>query len=221
MSNKTETTFSKRTWQAIRSYFVPSYTEAGVFLMAISFILLLLFNADLKSWIKVTISTINNSNSDKNAQYVLVAGGLFISGLILSIFHAFSSKRKSVTSKIIMLVFALGISGVSGTIASIQIINYYNGLLLVFPVLNIFSSIILLYLIGFANDSMMDDDDASKRDLFVGSVVVITTFLLCNFWFDFHWSITFSICVTYAMNLNELLGNLIRIVAKRQIAPDA
>ncbi len=221
MSNKTEITFLKRAWQTIRIYFVPNYTESGVFLMAISFVLLLLFDADLKSWIKVTINTINNSNSDRVDQYVLVAGCLFISGLILSIFHAFSSKQKSATSKMIMLIFALGISGVSGTIASIRIINYYHGLFLVFPVFNILCSIILIYLIGFANDSMMDDDDASKRDLFVGSVVIIATFLLCSFWFDLHWSITFSICVTYAMNINELLGSLIRIVAKQHIAPDA
>ncbi len=221
MFNKIEKSFLKRIWLAIQNYFVPGYTETEVFLMAISLVLLSLFNADLKLWIQVTISSINNTDSDRVVQYVLGAGGLFISGLILSIFHAFSSKRKSETVKTIILVFALGISGVAGIIASMRIIKYYYGLFLVFPVLNIFSSIILLYLIGFASGSMMDDGDAPKRDLFIGSVVVITTFLLCNFWFDFHWSITFSICVAYAMNINELLCNLIQIVAKKRIASDA
>ncbi len=221
MSNQIEVSFSKRVWLTIRHYLVPGYTETDVFLMAISLVLLSLFDADLKSWIQFTISSINNTNSDKEAMFALAAGGLFISGLILSIFHAFSSIRKSETVKTIILVFALGISGVSGTIASIQIINYYHGLFLVFPVFNILSSIILLYLIGLANSSMMDDGDASKRDLFVGSIVVITTFLLCNFWFELHWSITFSICVTYAMNINELLCNLTRIVSKKRIESDA
>lgn len=199
---------AKRIWEEIREFFKPTYNETSVFLMALSFVLLVLFDADLKTGIKGIISKAMVSDL-RETTWAIIAAGLFITGSILSIFHAFSSRTKTEFEKRIMLVFALGINGVVGIVAGIRILNDYHGLLIVFPALNIFSSVVLLYLIGFADPTMLEDANASLWELFVGSVITIAIFSLCQFWLDLHWSITFSICVAYAMIANEILGRLL------------
>jgi hypothetical protein len=196
-----------RSWDRLRRFFVPTYTERGLFLMALSFVLLALFNAELKSGIMNIMKKAIESH-DRNSLWVIVVSVLFISGFILSIYHAFSSKPKSEIEKTIMLVFALGINGITGVIAGLRILNDHHGFLIVFPALNILSSIVLIYLIGFADSAIIDDSDVSLWELLLGSIIVFTTFYFCQFWFDLHWSVTFSICVAYAMSVNDMIGRL-------------
>lgn len=175
--------------------------------MALCFILLALFDADLKNGV---INIVKKIIEIKGREFVWAAmvTVLFISGFILSIYHAFSSRPKSDVEKITMLVFALGINGVTGVIAGIRIINDSHGLLIVFPVLNILSSVVLLYLIGFADPTILDDEDVSSCELILGAIIATTVFYFCQFRFELHWSATFSICVAYAMIANDIVGRL-------------
>lgn len=210
MPNNTEITSAKRLWGIICRFFVPKYNEIAIFLMAIAFVLLVLFDLDLKTSIKSVIHKAFVSHAyGRETVWAFMVAVLFISGFILSIYHVFSSKRKSETEKTLMLVFALGISGFAGIIAGLQVINDYHGLLIVFPVLNILSSVVLLYLIGFAEHSIISDEDALLQELLFGSVITGIVFYFCQFRFNFHWSITFSICVTYVMIFNNILGGFL------------
>ena len=173
--------------------------------MALSFVLLVIFNADLKDGIINMMTTTRG----RETVWSIMISVLFISGIILSIYHAFSSKPKTDTEKSAMLVFALGINGITGVIAGIRILDNYQGSLIVFPVLNIISSFVLLYLIGFADPRIIDDEHASPWELLLGSIITFITFYLCQFRFNLHWSATFSICLAYAMSVNEILGRLL------------
>src|SRR4030042_6074810 len=182
------------TWRKIRRFFVPGYTELQIFFMAQSFLLLAIFNDELRNGIRIFFAKALVSQG-KEMSWAFMATVAFISGFILSIYHAFSSKPKSEWEKTIILVFALGINGLSGIIASMRVINEYDGWLIVFPTLNIFSSLVLLYLIGFGDDTIIDDSNASSPKLFLGSIITLFTFYLCQYQFGLHWSLTFSICV--------------------------
>jgi hypothetical protein len=183
---------------------VPAYTERGLFLMALAFVLLVLFNSDLRNGIENIMIKLRG----REFLWFSPIFVLFISGTILSIYHAFSSKPKTEMEKTMMLVFALGINGITGVIAGLRILNNYNGLLIVFPALNILSSVVLLYLIGFVDTSIIDDKDVSLWELLLGAIIIFITFYLCQFRFDLHWSATFSICLAYAMSIDDILGRL-------------
>jgi len=194
-------------WNRLRRFFAPTYTERGLFLMALSFALLILFNAELKIRIMNILRHVIETH-DRNALWTVVVSVIFMFGFILSIYHAFSSSPKSDIEKTIMLVFALGINGITGVIAGIRIFNNYHGLLIVFPALNILSSVVLLYLIGLADTTIICDEDVSLWELLIGSIIVFTTFYFCQFRFELHWSATFSICVAYAMIANDFIVRL-------------
>ena len=152
-------------WSDIRNFFVPKYNEYSVFFIALSFILLICFNAELENAIISTIKE-NVYNPAIFAMppgliYLVWVPSLFIAGLFLSVFHAFSRRHKTKIEKSLILFFALSITGIAGIIAGIRVLNNGNGSLIVFPVLNILTSVFNLYLIGFADDKMMDDSDAS------------------------------------------------------------
>jgi choline-glycine betaine transporter len=148
-------------WRDIRNFFVPKYNEYSVFFIALSIVLLSCFDAELE---KTIISTIKEK-VDNPAVFATVPGliylvgvpSLFIAGLFLSVFHAFSKRHKTKTEKVIILYFALSITGIAGIIAGMQVLNNGNESLIVFPVLNILTSVFNLYLIGFTDDKMMDD----------------------------------------------------------------
>lgn len=197
-------------WREIRNFFVPKYNEYSVFFIALSIVLLSCFNAELEKTIITSIKHIVDNApiafaSVPGLVYLVGVPSLFIAGLFLSIFHAFSRRHKTKTEKIIILFFTLSITGIAGIIAGMQVLNNGNGSLIVFPVLNILTSIFNLYLIGFADEKMMDDSDASLPEIFLGSLVIIVAFLICEYKLGLHWSMTFSICVSFAMNINGVI----------------
>lgn len=204
-------TKSNSIWLRIRQFFVPGYTELHIFFMAQAFILLAIFNDELRNGIKSVFAKALVSHG-KEISWAIMATVAFISGLILSIYHAFSSRPKSEVEKTIMLVFALGINGIAGVIAGMRIIDEYHGVLIIFPALNIFSSIVLIYLIGFGDDTLIGDSNAPSLKLFLGAVITLFTFYLCQYQFGLHWSLTFSICVAYAMNINNILEGILTAI---------
>ena len=201
-----------KVWRGIKDFFVPKYNELSVFCIALSIVLLSCFNAELENTIITTIKYIVDNTviaTVPGILYLILVPCLFTAGLILSLFHAFFRIHKSKFEKTIILFFALSITGIVGIIAGRQALNNCNQSLIVFPALNILTGILNLYLIGFADDKMMDDSDASLPEIFLGSFIIIVAFLICEYKLELHWSMTFSICITYAMNINGFLARLL------------
>ena len=131
---------------------------------------------------------------------------MFLLGLVLSIFHAFSSKSKDMLSKTLMLFFAMSMNGLTGIIAGLKTIQEGNGLLTLFPCWNIIMGVSLLYQIGLADDKYMKDTDAKVFQLLVGVFLITLLFLITHAYFRLHWSITFSICISYITSLNNIIS---------------
>ena len=84
----------------ILSYIIPTYDEITLFAMGFTCALLMITGAFSVKWNWHQSIT----KDDMNA---IVLAAIFIAGLILSVYHAFTSRKKTDVEKILMLYFAV------------------------------------------------------------------------------------------------------------------
>jgi hypothetical protein len=181
--------------------FLPRYNELTLFLMGLSFVLLYLTYPDLRS---LAGDFLRSDHSFDYRRYLFV--GLFGLGILFSLTHILIRRAKSSFEKFVMLFFAVVVNGYSGIAAGAHLIKEARGLLMIFPLCNILSGAILLilYRLHVINEKCIEDDDATILQVIVGSAVVIVTLAVCSA-YQMYWAITFSICVAYATNFNDVL----------------
>lgn len=182
----------------ILSYIIPTYDEITLFAMGFTCALLMITGAFSVKW--------NWDQSiTKEDMNVIVLAAVFITGLILSIYHAFTSRKKTDVEKILMLYFAVVLNASIGIMAGSRELEYTGGWLVLFPIVNIVNGALLLILLRaqVINDDNISDENASPRQVALSGAVVIVLFAVCHYLFDLFWTQTFSICVVYSTNLNR------------------
>ncbi|MDD5676955.1 MAG: hypothetical protein PHW60_03060 [Kiritimatiellae bacterium] len=187
--------------------FVPRYDELSLFLMSASFFLVVFLDPELKALVyKALVAEFDPRLFPFYAVFLL-----FISGAALSIYHVFTKARKKNFEKFAMLYFAVMVNGLIGFLAGAQMLQTSHGYLLVFPVWNILNSLLLLLMYRFSliDETAITDDNAAPYQVALGGAVVLAVFLVCQYVFRLHWTITFSVCVCYATNANSLLQRLL------------
>jgi hypothetical protein len=184
-------------------WFVPTYDELSLFLMAATLILLSFINSQmqkdvikfLKEWGDLRI-------------YILVA--MAIGGMLLSIYNVFTTREKTDGEKWLMLLFAVAANAATGIAAGIYTIKQSSGWLIVFPIWNIVNAalLILMMRLKIINTSCIIDRDATIGQVIVGLIFVFIIFILCNYVFHLYWAITFSICIVYTTSFDRALQNV-------------
>lgn len=188
--------------------FVPRYDELSLYLMSLSFLLTLLADPRLRE--TVFFAFADNFDPRYFPLYALLF--LFLAGLAFSIYHVFSSKKKTPGQKEAMLYFAVIINGLAGILAGARMFEDSPGLLLLFPVWNILNSLALLgmYWLRIVNEETISDDNTPLVDVITGSVALAAIYGLCRL-LDLYWAFTFSICVAYATNLSSSFHRLLLV----------
>lgn len=188
----------------IARLFIPLYDELALFLMSLTFILLFFTHEDLRTG----SCKILFDRFDPRSYIGLL---IFVLGILFSLYHVFTNRKKTKWEKIAMLFFAVVVNGSSGIAAARHLLEGSQGMLLVFPILNIANGVLLLllYRCHIIDESSIVDDNASLLQVILGSVVVLIIFIVCRFVFQIYWAITFSICVTYASNVNRAIQGLV------------
>jgi len=191
-----------------RTGILPRYTEVSLFLTAIT-VLLIIFTADSVS----RRDFLNRWLGDGDGR-MLIAFGMIIAGMIFSIYYAFSIKPMSRTGKSFLLFFAVFANALAGITAGEYALKNSTGIFTIFPILNIISAFILLFLFrsGFINTSSILERQAKKFEIIAGSIIVICLFFISQYIFHNFWAITFSFCVFYATNINEIVYNAFKII---------
>lgn len=179
---------------------IPQYNEVTLFLMGLSFVLLLVSEAPLRD---LMYRHLMDRFDLRNYLFL----GLLLIGIMFSVYHVFTVRPKTTVEKHSMLFFAVMVNGMSGIAAGIHLLKDSHGLLLVFPLWNILSGVLLLllYRLRFIGEDAVTDDDASRLSVIVGVIVVTAVFAACHFHFHMYWAVTFSICVAYATSLNDII----------------
>jgi len=186
-------------------YLIPKYNEASLFIMAISFSILLATDTDLQRQV-LSIFDIKDPRD-----YLLA---LFIgAGIALSIFHMFSHRKKSDLEKSFMLLFAVSVNCAAGIIGGGYLYEQSEGYLSIFPVLNIINGVTLfiLWRYDIVNESHVTDVNSSRIEIFISIIAVLTLFIILQRIYELYWAVIFSMCVFYATSINTLFLNIFSV----------
>ncbi len=167
------------------------YDEIALYVMSMSFIMILFFDDNLISDLEYLSRT--------DSRFYFIYAGILI-GILFSIYHAFSKKKKTVFAKGFMLHFALSLQLIVAMIALFYAIND-DEVSLLFPLLNYLYIIIMYKLDDYDSLELysVSDRNAEYFEILIATTLVGIVVLLSIFLFRFQWIETLSISI--------LLGN--------------
>jgi len=190
-----------------KGLFTPNYNELSLAMMSLAFLLVFFSNGQLRQWV------FKLASAPKDRVGTIIVLLFFTTGLVLSLYHVFTERKKTVPEKHAMLFFAVLTNGISGIYASTHILRQSAGapcILLLLPIWNIINCIILLvsYRMRFINVSSISDENTGLGEALFGFIITVGIFAVCQFVFELYWAITFSICVIYATSFSEALSSM-------------
>ncbi|MDD5326315.1 MAG: hypothetical protein PHY02_00695 [Phycisphaerae bacterium] len=187
-------------------WLVPTYDELSLFLMAATFILLSITNDTMREQIGNWLT----SSRDIRIHLLFV---VFLGGIALSLYHAFTKSEKSSAEKIVMMLFAVIANAGTGMVSGWYVIKNgdVHNLQLIFPIWNIINGVLLLIMLrfGIINEECISDRDTTFFQVLLGLTAVIIIFLICHFVLELYWAITFSICIVYATSFDKALQSVL------------
>ncbi len=213
----------------IKGFFLPTFSELSLFMMSLSFLLVLFFSKSMRTGL---FKFLTGPRSDPRIFMLFV---LFGAGLALSIFHVFTERQKSKVEKYAMLFFAVLANAICGILASLHILgislevpdaffilriwdildsqdapSVVSRIYLILPIWNIINCLLLLvsFRLGWITDRNISDEKAGRFEILAGSLITAAIFVVCQFLFKLYWAITFSICVIYATSFSDAFGSI-------------
>ena len=188
----------------IQGSLTPSYDEVSLFLMSVTTVLVFIWNPGVRQ---------------RSVDLVFSAPGVFLAGvyvimygcgLVLCVYHIFSSRQKNDVEKYLMLFFAVLTNGISGICAGIYVFRHSILWLAVLPVWNIISGAVLILMLWFEiiDRQCVSDQDATIVQAIIGLATVLAVFFVCTSLLKLHWAITFSICVAYSTSLDRAIRRI-------------
>lgn len=190
--------------RTMRTFLAPSYDEVSLFLMSVTTVLVFIWNPGVRQ---------------RSLDLVFSAPGVFLAGvyvimygcgLVLCVYHIFSSRQKNDVEKYLMLFFAVLTNGISGICAGVYIFRHSILWLAVLPIWNIISGVVLILMLWFEiiDRECVSDEDATVGQAIIGFVTVLAVFLVCSSLLRLHWAITFSICIAYSTSLDRAIRRI-------------
>ncbi len=185
--------------QLRRFHLMPEYDEVILCVMSLMFIVMFLASPMQD----VIISSLRSPES--NAVIVFLSPFFFICAIFISIFNAFSTRKKSSIEKWVMLMFAICISAGTGILAGREIMKNTTNWLIIFPMWNIAYGFFLLTLLrlGLLDEDCIVDSNATRLQAEFGIFTALVIFAICHYGFGLHWAVTYSICIVYTTSIDR------------------
>lgn len=182
---------------------VPRFDELTLFAMSVTFLLLWRINPNMHQDLSQGALLVRDGRA-------LLFGFLAAVGMVFSLFGIFFKRPKPNVVKWPMLIFAILVTAGTGIYAGYVTIKDAPSWLIVFPAWNIFNGVMLLFLLRaglIAPDCIIDG--AAKLSQLVVTVLTVGLLLgLCQYVFELHWAISYSICIGYTMSLHRAITDI-------------
>ncbi len=182
---------------------VPRYDELTLFAMSVAFLLLLWINPEMRRNLSQAKLFVRDGR-------IILFIFLAALGMAFSLFGIFFKRPKPEVVKWPMLIFAVAVTAGTGIYAGYVAIKDTHSWLIVFPAWNIVNGLLLLFLLRaglIAPDCIIDG--AAKLSQLVITVLTVGLLLgLCQYVFELHWAISYSICIGYTMGLHHAITDL-------------
>jgi DNA-directed RNA polymerase subunit RPC12/RpoP len=197
-------------WAELYKEFFPAYDELTLFLTAFTLIMLFIANASLRELIhKLWIIA-------PNSLFIYLGPAIFLCGFALSIYHFYSTREKTDFEKWVMFVFAIGTNICTAVIAGIYMLRESAGWVIIFPIWNLFNAVLMILMNMFLIDQhcttiyryCITDRQATYHQTIISLTAVFLIFAFCNFVFNLHWAVTFSICIAYTTSFDKALQSV-------------
>ncbi len=188
-----------------RKVFEPTFDELTLFVLAYTCILLIGVNT-------YRLIKSGEIHQNTNGLVAFLPAAIIAVGIALSLYHAFSKRKKERIEKQIMFLFASFVSGFAGIWGGTYLLSKSEKLswVLVFPAINIISS---YFILGSKNrvldERCIDDRNVTIAEVAVSAGIVTTVYFITANYLHFHWAATLSICVAYGTNLNRVIMNIL------------
>jgi len=197
----------------IKKIILPTYNEITLFNWAITFALILLFSADVRSSI-ISFIQIPIDVQYRLAVYLFLL--CFFLGMVLSFINVFLKRKISAIEKYLMFFFAVPLIFVVGLIVPFEAVLYAEGYYKIFAYWNLMNIVIfLLYIKGNKGNKdieeyvIFNDCQASYLQIIVGLLAVVIIFYYSSNILNNSWYVTISICSLYATNVNNFITNVL------------
>jgi cytochrome b561 len=189
-------------------FLIPTYDELSLFLISVTMIVFYLANSRMRNQINAFFT----KAAEIHAWVLFVPLVLLLATIGLCIYHAFTTREKTMLEKKVMMSFAVLTNFVAGTIAAVYTLKdtVASNWLLVFPIWNIINGVLMLIMVslGIIDEDCISDRDANITEVIIGLIAVLAIFAICNYALKLHWAITFSICIIYATSFDRALQSV-------------
>lgn len=190
---------------------LPHYDDLTLFTLSLTLVLLLLVNTGTQQDIIRPLLVLAEGR-------ILLLFGAACVGMVFSLLGVFFRSRKPETIKWLMLIFAVLVSGGTGVYAGYIALKATQGWLIIFPAWNILTGGLLLLTLTYDqwDPNCIIDKPATTGQIVLTVVTACIIVGVCQYGFEMHWAITYSICVGYITNLHHTLGRLFKKATSRR-----
>ena len=183
----------------------PHYNELSVALMALSFLLSLILEPELRASLdRVGV----DSQGNLDPLFVITV----LMAFVISIGEALIKHQKTPVEKMFMLgtavLLTFFVGWVSGAVAIFELYDEdkFPFILALFPLWNMICGFALIcsWVVGGLSYKSIEDSDASITSAVSGILLVVVMLLILNYVLEYHWAINLSI----ALAVSSSFGNL-------------
>jgi hypothetical protein len=179
-------------WNSLAQQMKPRFHEISTYLIALSFCWLFIFHPELRQGYYLLFT-----GFETMSPFFLVLGLIVTAGLLLSLIHAFTKRKKLAFEKAIMGWSILGISSVASFLVGTEMLPSRSSIMTILVTWNILMSIVLLMQMG-SQKYEISDDEASFAEVIVTTVILVVILLVSDLYLRLSWAMTLSICIFYS-----------------------
>ncbi len=182
----------------------PKFRRVGLFMMAVSMILVWVTTSELQEWA---------GRYAFGEERIVPAGFVFIlvAGLLYALFFGVSMGSISRNKREALLSFAIFANLLAGIASAVYTLMNAKGIMLVLPIWNLVTSLLLGVVFLTSIDSArfvqeaIVDRPVNRFAVGAGYAFILGVFFFCYQGLSLHWSYTLSICITCATHFSGLV----------------
>lgn len=193
----------------LKEFFIPKYDELSLFVMSASILILLAIDETCRQELSGLLI---------GQPKITFASVFWAAGIVLSIYHVFTRRKKSHAEKGFMLFFAVMTNIMIGLYLGFRQLKE-PGILILFPLWNLFNAfmLMLLFRLRMIKDDSIGDEDASPLETVTGAAMAILIIGVCLYALRLNWAMTFSICLVYATSVGRTTREVAEFIGKMRL----
>ncbi|MDD5111230.1 MAG: hypothetical protein PHG85_01640 [Candidatus Altiarchaeota archaeon] len=187
----------------------PKYSETVLYVISLTFFLLWVYDESMRPSL---VGLLTGLVSKKDEHIALIVFSLLI-GIFLPIINVFRTKPNEEEWKFSMIILSFTVFSTifMSFYTAVYMIETSAGLWIVLPICNIAYCYLFVYLYasGMITVSYIPSRQARILEVVVSTLATLAIFAISQFVLNYHWTVTYSLCITYAIFINDLVVKVI------------